>query len=529
MKTITFISLYDEFCLDLRYTSAMLRHDGHHTETIFFKGLQYGEAEAGKTPPEGYCGEGSHASAKETELLLTALKNKQADLIVFFFTAPYFGLAKYLTHLIKENFSLPVAWAGRDATFAPEDCIQTCDIVCLGEPEHPIRHLVQAMDRRERYDTLPGLWNNENGAIQRNSPLHLETEIDRFPYPDFDRNGKSVIVNNEIIAAPFPPRSHLHTNFIIRVSRNCPFTCPYCQSPHDGIEHTCQTETRLRSVDNVIEEIKYRLHTWPTPIERIEFHDEFFPMDRDWVAHFHQRYSTEISLPFYGYTRPHTFDPDVLACLRDARMQALMMRIPAVNAAIQENVFHQTVSADFIKQSAQTVMDSGIRLLLECMVSNPLESDAERKETIALIGELPKRFAVTHHVPFSYYPNCKVAQQVEQAGRADLVEQPEGWHTLRAIPTKELLFWECLYTLAHFEGMEKETVLHFTEDTYMKEKPELLKEMVENLFGCVYQDNNPLVNKDMYILDQRWRLTQAESQSKTAPVRQAKRLAELFR
>jgi hypothetical protein len=42
-------------------------------------------------------------------------------------------------------------------------------------------------------------------------------------------------------------------------------------------------------------------------------------------------------------------------------------------------------------------------------------------------------------------------------------------------------------------------------------------------------NGNPLVNKEEYVHDLRWRLMQAETQTKSTPVRQAKKIAALFR
>lgn len=530
MKTISFIALYDEFCLDARYASSMLRGDGHRTYMTFFKGIEYtSPAQSENDENGGFFGLDTCATSREVDLLVNTLIQQKPDLIAVFFASNAFGLARFLTGKIKERFTTPVLWAGADSTFSPAENIKYADFLCAGEPEYTMRHLVTAMERQENHRNLPGLWINEEGAITQNPMLHLEDQIDRFPFADFEMDHKCVIAGDTIYDSPFPPQSHLRTNVILRATRPCPFTCPYCQTAHDHLDHDSDGRVRIRSVDNIIQEIKYRMSIWPSRIERIEFHDEFFPLDAEWVAEFSKRYATEVSLPFIGFTRPGKTDPQVFRTLREARMEALIMRIPSGSETVRNQYFHRQESNSAIIEEAKRIMDSGIKLLLEFFHSNPLETEEERRETLAFLCDFPKGAVVAKNVPFSFYLQCALYHTAEQKGLLDQIEQPAGSHTFHAKKTTEMIFWECLYVLAHFRGMEKETVLHFADDEYMREKPGLLQEMVENLYKGIYLDGNPLIDKEAYIHDLRWRLTQAQMQSGAAPVRHAKKLLGFMR
>ena len=536
MQKITFISLYDEFCLEARYVSAMLKHDGHETNIVFFKGLHYLQTDRMSTSPvntipvdDAYHGAIGFASPKETALLLKIVERQNPDLIIFYFSSPGFGLARFLTEKIKQQFSSPVLWIGPDTFFSPEENIRYADMIGLGEPEHPVRHVVSAMERKEDYSALEGIWLNRGGQIIRNPMLHLESNPDRFPWPDFEREGKSVIVNDELSYIPFPTDSSLFSNVIIRATRGNPFTCPYCQKAHDGVSHGDYDALRVRSADSVIDELKYRIRTWPTTVERIEFHDEFFPLERSWVEHFISRYSTEIALPFYAYTRPGFYDPEVFHRLRDAQMQALIIRLPSGSLAVQKNYFHRNDTKEEIIRMARMVLDSGMKALFEFIVHNPLENDEDRKETLDLICDLPKGVVLTKGVPMAFYSNCVLHQEAIAKGVNTNIVQPEGCHAFESVVSNDFVFWESLYTLAHFEGMEKETVLDFIRDEYMRKNPEILKEMADNLYKCQYLDGNPLANKEEYIHQLRWRITQSENDAAVFLVRHARKLAGLLK
>ncbi|MDX9753796.1 MAG: hypothetical protein RBU29_07535 [bacterium] len=521
MQKICLISLFDDFCLDARYTSSMLRHDGHQTHLILMKGANYLRPDSGDSS--------TPVSAHEMDLLLQAVEKQSPDLIVVFFASPAWGLAKELTQRIRASLPTPVLWAGLDSTFSPVDNLDYADMVCLGEPEYPIRHLVASMEKGAIDSTLHGIWFKQPDEIRRNPMLHLEDVIDRFPFPDFEANGKTVIAEEEISSALFPPQSHMHTNLVLRVTRTDPFTCPYCQSAHDGVEHHYDGAVRRRSVDNVIDEIKYRIQTWPTPIERIEFHDEYFPLDPDWVAYFTERYATEISYPFTAYTRPGVWDTSVFPRLKDARMQGLVLRIPTGSPAILQSVFHRQDSPMLIQDCIRQILDAGLKVAVELIRNNPLETEEDRKQTLALISSLPKGVAMGRSIPFAFYPNCTLFQPIQEGSGMERIHQPQDAHAWQGIETTETVFWDCLYTLAHFEGMEPDTLMGFSQDAYMRQKPAILQEMVQNLYNCIYLDGNPMVNKEEFIQTLRWRLTKAESQSNATPVRQVKKLVSLLR
>jgi radical SAM superfamily enzyme YgiQ (UPF0313 family) len=532
MQTVSFISLYDDFCLDIRYASSMLKFDGHRFYITLFKGIQYVAANnpisAQQIQDGAYYGSRVCASTTEVNLLLENLKKQAPDLVVVSFASVSHGLAQFLTGKIKSELNKPVLWCGADSTCSPADNIEHVDMLCIGETEYPVRYVVDAMDKGEDPSLVHSIWSNVDGVIKRNQLMAVETKLDNLPFPDFDIADKTVICDDEIIQALYPPHSNLRTNLIIMASRGCLVTCPYCGTAHDDILYQKNQLVRLRSVDNVIEEIRYRLQTWPGSVERIEFHDVELPLDREWITEFASRYATEIALPFFGFVKPNQCDPEAYKILRDAGMFAMILRVPSGGERVLREIFKQEYSRECILSTAHNIHNAGIKLLCEFVKNNPLENEAEKLETLDLICDLPHGFSVIDNIPLTFYKNCQLWRKSSDSGAISRFASTDGEHAMQAVEDVDHLFWDCLYKLAQFDDFDKDCLRNFVNDGYMREKPAILEEIVVNLYKTVYLDGNPMADKDNYVQQLRWRIMHSENLSRTPAVKNIRKLANIF-
>lgn len=528
MRKVTFIALYDEYCLGVRYMSSILQNDGHEVNIIIFKGVEY--ISPAEIPSEdqqndgGYYSMCTYTTGKELQILLDLLKQQGPHLVGISFTSISFGLAKFITQKIQEELKVPVIWGGVDSTMNANENIQFTDMICMGEGENPIRALVSAMDRGESTDNIPSIWVNKNGDIIRNPAMKLEQNLDNYPFPDFELNNKTVIIDNTIYPSTFPPKSHLYTNFIIMATRGCPFTCTYCCSGHDDVMYTGDKFLRRRSVNNVVEELKYRIKTWPWPIERVEFYDDVLPLNKRWISEFSPAYATEVALPFFGYTHPNVGDPEILRLLHEAGLSYLIMGIQSGSQRTLKKYYDRRHPKEGTIRTVQNILNAGSSVLVDFIGYNPLELDEDNIETLDLICDLPKPSGIIKINPMAFYDNYKIFHMAHKEGIVDQLERPKGVHALQAKPKPIYVFWEFVHTLAHFENFSKENVMGLVKDQYLRENPAILEEMVTNLYMNTYLDGNPVVNKDQYIQGLRWRLAQVEGSSVFRAYRKIKSL-----
>ncbi len=526
MQRVSLISLFDEYCLGVRYMSSVLQREGHQVNIILFKGVEF-ICPTLVPPPEqqeegGYYAFASSVTPKELDLLLGVLRDQDPHMVGMSFSSINFGVAEFLTRQVKEHLGVPVIWGGVDTTVNPETNIQHTDIVCIGEGEFPIRDLVNAMDRGEEVTDIHSLWFRKEGHIYRNPVMKLEQDLDRIPFPDYERENKTLILDNEISSLLYPPKSHLFTNFMTMTTRGCPFNCSYCCSGHHRKIYRGDRFLRQRSVENVIQELEYRLETWPWPLERIEFYDDVLPLNKKWLQEFVDPYKTRIGLPFFGYTHPNVGEPENLQLLRDAGLHYLIMGIQSGSQRVLKEVLNRSHTKERTLQTARNIVNTGAKLLVDFIDYNPLVHEEDRIETIELLYELPRPFGIITINPMAFYDNYMITEYAMQAGIMDQLERPKGVHAYQAIMKPEYIFWEHIQTLTQFEGISKESLLELLNDTYLREHPKILGEFVATLYQNTYQDGNPVAHKDEYIEELRRRNAELEGSRAIQFYRKAK-------
>lgn len=503
MQRVTFLALYDEYCLGVRYMSSILQNEGHHVELILFKCVA--SISPADVPPSekqeegGYYSMCTYVSPIELRLLLETLKKQDPHLVGMSFTSISFGLAQFLTAVIQSELGVPVIWGGVDTTVNIRENIHYCDMACVGEGEYPIRELVNAMDQGRDITRIPSIWVKKDGQIYQNPVMKLEQDLDNYPFPDYELTNKTVIFDNRILEGAYPPETHLYSNYMVMATRGCPFSCTYCCSGHYRDIYRGDRFLRRRSVGNVIEELLYRKRTWPWPLERIEVYDDVLPINHDWLCEFSPRYSGEIGLPFFGYTHPNVGDPKNLKVLKEAGIDYLIMGVQSGSQRVLNQFYNRRHTKERTIQTAQNILDAGIKLLCDFIGYNPLITEADNIETLDLICDIPKPWGIIKFNPMAYYDQYRLTEIAQREGIMDQLERPKGVHAWQAKITPELVFWEYILTLGHFEGFTKENVMGMVNDRYLRENPAVLQQIVTHLYKATYQDSNPVVNKDRFI------------------------------
>lgn len=165
----------------------------------------------------------------------------QADLIAISAITPTVTVAYALADHFRAR-GIPVVMGGPHVTFLPEEGLQHADYCVMGEGEIPFPHLVEALNRGEPLQSVPGLAWKKDGQVVLNPPAAAVEDLDALPFCDFsllDTGGRRL--GGPIGRAMVP----------IQTSRGCPFNCTFCSV-------TCMFGRRYRhrSTQNVLAELE---------------------------------------------------------------------------------------------------------------------------------------------------------------------------------------------------------------------------------------------------------------------------------
>jgi anaerobic magnesium-protoporphyrin IX monomethyl ester cyclase len=439
-KGICLIALYSSSSIGLRYLASMLKQNGFDVSMVFFKDKEIA-LDLMEQP-----------SRKEYELLVDLVEKLDPHVVGMCVRSSFLSIAREITSRIQEKLGIPVIWGGTHATVAPEESIHFADAVCLGEGEHAILNLAESLSRGEKPRDIGNMWFREDGVVLRNPIRPLWNDLDSLPFPDYGDECKYLVQNDEVIAGD--PGKKLF-NLDVLTSRGCPYRCSYCSnSIFRELYRGKGSVIRRRSARNVLDEIRMQVERLPG-LMRIDFIDEVFSWDRDWVEEFVEEYKRQIGLPFHCMQHPNTVDREIMSMLKDAGLERVEIGIQSGSERIRTEVFERPVVDKELINTSRIMRQLGIVPFYDIIVDNPFETTADRKDGLNLLLKIERPFHM-HMFALMYFPNTMLTRKAIAAGLIT-EDQVEGratecfnqWFVSLNHPrVAEDRFWLSLYSLA---------------------------------------------------------------------------------
>lgn len=239
-----------------------------------------------------------------------------------------------ITKLLKKQ-QYKVFIGGVHPTFAPYTTLKEtgADFVVLGEGEIPILKL---LDNNFINNNIKGVYSRkdlkDNEYTINNEKIELAEiidNLDEIPFPDW----------NQIPPNSYPQAPHavFAKNFpigIVTTSRGCPFRCTFCSS-----HNFYKGKVRFRSVDNVIEEIKYLIKEFN--IKELQFIDDNLTLKKDYAMELCQRMIDEgirIDWTPINGIRADSLTQEVADKMKEAGCYLIDFGIESVNPEILKNI-----------------------------------------------------------------------------------------------------------------------------------------------------------------------------------------------
>jgi radical SAM superfamily enzyme YgiQ (UPF0313 family) len=157
-----------------------------------------------------------------------------------------------IARTIKKH-GIPVFMGGPHPTYMTEEALQYCDYVIRGEADLSINDFINAFEKNEGFENVPGLSFWKNREIFHNQNFNTCLNLDILPFPDF-----SIIhgLKKQKIAP-------------VVTSRGCPFDCNFC-----SVTTMFGRKYRFRSTENIIAELK------TIKSDYVFFYDDNFTADK---------------------------------------------------------------------------------------------------------------------------------------------------------------------------------------------------------------------------------------------------------
>lgn len=312
---------------------------------------------------------------------------------------------KYLKWLIpqlkKYNPASRVVIGGGVVTENPALLLSRtpADIAVIGEGEITMVELVSALESNNSLETTKGIaYKDDKGQVRINPLRPLIKDLDSLPFPAYNLFPMDIYLHNVAHASVLGKK----TEITIITGRGCPYKCEYCF-------HIFGRGIRSRSIDNVLEEIKFLIETYE--VESLLISDETFTINKKRVNEFCERFSTEnITVPWSCYARVNLVDAEMLKNMKQAGCYRVSYGIESGSQKILDNMNKQ-VTVEQAKKAVRLARSVGLACGTTFMFGYP----GETLETIRETGDFCKDLLITPTLFFTTpYPGTRLYSQVKE-------------------------------------------------------------------------------------------------------------------
>jgi len=376
---VTFVALGCEQ-LGISLLSAVLRRAGHTTSLAFNPAL-FNDRYYLDVPLLG-------AWLDRTQAVIDQIVAAQPDLVAFSVLTPVYGWCLEVARAVKARLDVPVIFGGVHPSAAPEICLENdcVDYVCVGEGEQAMVELCEVLPRGGRpAQPIANLWWRDGERLVRGPAAPFLQDLDSLPFWDKE------LWQDEL---------RIGDNYLTMTARGCPYRCTFCfnnffaKLPGRG----GGKYVRQRSIDHVMRELVEAKARWK--IRRVDFEDDIFTVDKQWIRGFLLEYRREIGVPFQCLVHPRYIDREVARWLKDAGCQHVQMGVQSADEEYKRRQLLRMEKDAHLTDALAALAEVGLGANLDHILGLPDEPRAAQDKARALYAQFPPRrvqtFWLTH-------------------------------------------------------------------------------------------------------------------------------------
>ncbi|MFH1453837.1 MAG: radical SAM protein [Armatimonadota bacterium] len=272
-----------------------------------------------------------------------------------------------------------------------------------------IDHIITGEGEISFVELLNDIKDNKNApkVIQGKTP-----ELDKLPMAD--RN--LFTLREQPIGGQLP-----EPFFTLIAGRGCIYNCSFCQPAEKLI---FGKKVRRRSVDNVIEELKYIRDNYG--FNSFLIHDDCLTEDRDWIMEFCRKYKENgFKQTFACQSRADIIcrNEDMVKELADAGLSLFLIGFESGNQRIL-NFLRKGTKVEHNLKAAKICRKYNIRIWANYMMGIPTETKEEVLDTVNMIKEIaPDVYSPAYYTP---HPGSDLFEYCEKHGLS-LVKDHSGY------------------------------------------------------------------------------------------------------
>lgn len=259
-------------------------------------------------------------------------------------------------------------------TLDPDSVVQQpeVDAVLVGECEVALEDILKRLAMRQNITDTPNFWfKSRESGLRKNALRPLMADLDVLPFTERTLYDHAALV--QATGGGFP----------MLASRGCPHNCQFCYVPRlKAVSHGKGTFLRPRGALSLCAEVQQ----WARQeqIQWVDFVDEYFPQNIEWIGQFCGAWKVQTRLPFRFTAVAESLTPETLAMLREAGCEGIRLGIETGDEKFRARIADRNLSNQRLKSICEECRRLGIQVTLTSQVGLPLENPDLAWATVAL-------------------------------------------------------------------------------------------------------------------------------------------------
>ncbi|HOC92278.1 MAG TPA: radical SAM protein [bacterium] len=382
--------------LGIEYLSSILKEEGHDVHLAVDIGL------FGKNDNIFYVPTIESIFSMSSSIV-EKYKRIKPDMVCF---SVYTGTIKWALRMaerLKLIKDVPVIMGGVHVTLAPESVLlsNAVDFGVRGEGETVIAELAKSIENNRSPEHLAGIIYRNKGEIKVNGYAPPVKDLDALPFPDKSLFEHSLNIADDYMTLP---------------ARGCPYSCTYCCEQPIRETYGGEKYCRLRSVDNLLEELKIMKSRYK--YSEVYFCSPIFPYQKEWIEEFSRKYPKEIGVPFWCYAHIKHADAEIARLLVDAGCFKVEFGLQTVNEDLRRKVFNRNDTNVDVSNAFSAFEKEGLPYDIGHIVHIPGETEDDYRQAVRFYS----RFVLIHRIKvftLTLFPGTRMLESAIENGWID--------------------------------------------------------------------------------------------------------------
>jgi len=332
-----------------------------------------------------------------------------------------FFLFKDLVAFLKKKTRARIIWGGIHPTVKPDEAINFCDFVCVGEGEEPLYQLCRKI-RTGKFKNIPNLIYKKNHKVYKNDVGFIVENLDELPFPDYEFSRSYILSDGKIIKIPKGVTKKgkiLPSTLLFYSQRGCPYACSYCTNYFLRTFYGAKGRYfyRLSSVKRIIKELEKYKKMMPFIDKIIINDDDFLARKSEEIKEFSLAYNKSIGLPFYINAVGNFVADDKIKWLVDASLKGISIGIQTGSKRVLKNIYHRPIFNEINIKASRIINKYKNNLIVkyDLILDNPYEFENDKIKTIKLLNRLSRPFDL-QLCSLIFFPGTRMYAQARKDG-----------------------------------------------------------------------------------------------------------------